>query len=590
MRNNKHEIIKEGMLEKAMELWGIEDSESVDPVIELLLDVFSYEFAKIDQNIKISDAKLLERISKILVKESWSLPLPAHALLRATPSSTTLKVNRETQFYTQKLSQGDQYRDVFFTPLLNHQLINGNIACIAKNKTIQFFDKGKREVMQLDTKNGRKIDDYSLWVGIDIDKEVLSKVNQLPLALILRNSDFDSYLKLIKFFDLEGNEIKYVSISETIKATNEHYFDNVIRYYKDYLYELELASKKTKTSLIEKFKTYFFEEDLEEFNKELFWIKVEFPVAFKKEELDKLDVSMNTFPVVNRKLQYKQHSVKRNGKIASLRTVNEYFLNVESLIDNEGRIYKNTLKNDISNLKGSYSLFFGELEQFDERNAKAVLEQVIQTVREEGSSFSAIGYDLLNAYLEELNKKLNILERKVNVGYKNISDGNNRQYLLTIPYDDSTNLECQYWTTDANMANDISKNKILRQFHTSELIPQSIRLQTDTVGGSYKNNAKEKISNLRYGLLSKDRIVSVEDVKEFIRKTIGSTTEKVVVESGVGISSSKKGGLIRTTQVNVFLNGEKTLTDENKKRLSHSLKQELEQKSVHNLPYIITIH
>ncbi|MGB0879540.1 MAG: hypothetical protein ACPGTO_03135 [Polaribacter sp.] len=587
----KYQDIKEDMIEKAMELWGIEDAELIDPVIGLLLDVFSYEFAKIEQDIKLSDSKLLERISKILVQESWSLPLPAHALLRAVPSDKFLEVSRDTQFYIQKMIDGDQYIDIFFTPLSTHKLISGHIACVAKHKSMQFFDTNGRNLSEIDTINDKKIADYSLWMGIDIDRTLLNKVTELPLALILRDSNIDRYLKLIKFFDIEGNEIKCTPIADTLhNSSKEHYFDAVVGYYQNYLYTLELVNKKTKKSVSSKFESYFFEEDIEEFNAELFWIKIEFPVAFTKSELDKLDISMNTFPITNRKLQYKQHSIKRNGKIASLRTLNEHFLNVESLIDNEGRTYKNTLTNDINNLKGTYSLYFGELEQFDERNAKAILEQVIQTVREEGSSFSAIGYDLLNAYLEDLNKKLNIIERKISVGYKNVSNSSNRQYLLTIPFDDSAYLECQFWTTDAIIANNIKRNSVFGQFHTSELIAKTIRLQTDTVGGSIKNDAKEKVSNLRYGLLSKDRIVSVEDVKEFIRKSIGKTIDRVEVKSGVGFSPNKKGGLIRTTHVEIHLNNDKIHTSENKKRLSNSLQQELEQKSVHNLPYVVSIH
>lgn len=587
--NKKHQAIKEDMVEKAMELWGIEGIELIDPVIDLLLDVFSYEFSKIEQDIKISDAKLLERISKILVKESWSLPLPAHALLRAIPTEKYANIHRKTPFFIQKTIQGEQLLDLFFTPLLSHKLVNAYVACVVKNKTMHFFDERGRETVELNTKSDRKIADYTQWIGIKIDTELLEEISNLPLALILRDSTIDRYLKLSNFYDEQENQLDCKPVLENIDTTNEHYFDNVLRYYQNYLYDVVLPKQKEKTSVKEKFSTYFFEGDLEEFDHEFYWIKIEFPVAFTHAELEKLDVKTNTFPIVNRKLKYKQHNIKRSGKIASLRTLNEHFLNIESLFDNLGRTYKNTLTNDINNLKGSYSLYSGELEQFDERNAKAILEKVIQTVREEGSSFSAIGYDLLNAYLEDLNEKLNVIERKVHVGYKNISNNNNRQYLLTIPFDDSTDLECDFWVTDAEVANDIPKDKVLSQFKNSDLIAQSIRLQTDTIRGSVKNDAKEKISNLRYGLLSRDRIVSAEDVKEFIRKSLGTTLDTVDVRSGVGISPNRKGGLIRITEVNIQLANNSLHNSENKKRLSNSLQQELEQKSVHNLPYLVSI-
>jgi len=226
----KHQVIMEDMLEKAMDLWGIEDGELMDPVIKLLLDVFSYEFSKLGQDIKISDAKLLERISKILVQESWSLPLPAHALLKAVPTSKFLEVNRNTQFYLQKIIQGSEDIDLFFTPLLTHKLISGHVSCVAKNKAIHFFDNRGRELLELPTKGDKKIDDYTLWIGIDIEPDLLKKVTELPLALILRDSIIDPYLKLLKFFDIEGNEMPFTSVVDNSIPTKEHYFDAVLRY------------------------------------------------------------------------------------------------------------------------------------------------------------------------------------------------------------------------------------------------------------------------------------------------------------------------------------------------------------------------
>ncbi len=586
----KYQIIKENMLEKAMELWGIENPRMVDPVIELFLDVFSYEFSKIEQDIQISDAKLLERISKILVQENWSLPLPSHALLRAIPAEGIHKITRNSQFFTQKIIQGAQHKDLFFTPLLTHHLIQGHVACTIQHNKACFFDERGREYETIATKENKKIKDYTLWVGIDIDDKLLGEINEIPLALILRNSQIATYLRLVKFYDSENNQLQNDLFFENIAPTKEHYFNTVLRYYRNYLHTLVLPEKKSKQSIIDKFTPHFQEEDIEDFTNKLFWIKIVLPVAFTAVELDNLDVRMNTFPVVNRKTQYKQHNLQRNGKIISLRPNNSYFLNVEWLQDNEGRNYNNTLANDIDNLDGTYSLYAGELEQFDERNAKAMLEQMIQTIRQEGSSFSAIGYDLLNTYLEDINNKLDLLERKINVGYKNISEHNNRQYLLTLPYKEAAYLECRYWVTNAKEANDMKTGKMMEQFQTSGLVPQSIRLQTDTVGGGYKNDGKEKISYLRYGLLSKDRIVSIEDVKEFVRKNIGKTVARVEVRSGVGISPNKNQGLIRTTKVDVYLTENNIHTSENKKRLSDALQLELEQKSVHNLPYSVLIH
>ncbi|MFL1895010.1 hypothetical protein ACJRPK_04865 [Aquimarina sp. 2-A2] len=589
MVDTNYRKIKERMKMRSMELWGIDQAQKVDPVIEMFLDVFSYELSKVYQEVKISDAKLLERISKILVNENWSLPTPSHALVSVQPSEPIGEIEKTTQLYVQKIVKGE-LNDVYFTPIKKQTLVKAKVFCSAWERQLT-FNTDHAYQHTLNAIREFKVPDYSMWVGVDIDPALLGKIDKLPISILLKDSSLNPYLKMCKVLDLDGNELPLFQEEEDQSIKKEHYYMSIQQYYRDYLYTIDLsASSKKKQTLLDQCGEIFDLDTVEEPEKELFWLQFKFPVAFNKTELDKISVSTNTFPIVNRKLSSKQHNLKRNGKIVSLyANDNEYFLNVESLIDNEGRLYKSALKNDINNMAGSYALYFGDIEQFDERNAKAILNDVIQTVREEGSSFSAVGYDVLNAYLEDLNDKLDILERKVNFRYKDISDNNEKVYLQTIPHDSSDTYECSYWTTNTLLGNNIKQGVLLSQYQSIELQSDSIRLLTDTVGGTVKRSAKEKISSFRYGLLSKDRIVSNEDIKELIRTTIGDGVKNVEVSSGVGISSERKQGLVRTINVRVYLTTNEILNSENKKRLGHFLQLELENKSVHNTPYNVQI-
>ncbi|MCD8455132.1 hypothetical protein LNJ08_12105 [Tenacibaculum finnmarkense genomovar ulcerans] len=588
MMVNDYKKIKERMKMRSMELWGIENTQKVDPVIEMFLDVFSYELSKVHQEVKVSDAKLLERVSKILVNESWSLPTPSHTLLSVHPSEQVSEMEKTTQLYFQKIVKGE-LNDVFFTPIKNQELLKANVYCTAWDRELSFdTNKGYKHI--INSYKESKIPEYTIWVGIDIDESLLKDIKKIPISILLKDSHLDPYIKMSSVQDCDGNDLKLYQ-EEDLNTNKEHYYATIQKYYQDYLYTVDLSnSSKKRQKLTDKCSEVFNQEDIEEYDKELFWLEISFSVAFTKEELDKITISTNTFPIVNRKRSYKQHSLKRNGKIVSLYfKEKEYFLNAEFLIDNEGRVYKSALKNDINNMEGSFSLYFGDIEQFDERNAKYILSDVIQTVREEGSSFSAMGYDLLNSYLEDLNDKLDALERKVNFRFKDVSNNNEKVYLQTIPYKTSDTYECVYWTTNAGLANGIKEGALLSQYQTIELESDSIRLLTDTVGGAVKKGTKEKISSFRYGLLSKDRIVSNEDIKEFMYVTIGDVVKSVSVKSGVGISVHKKQGLIRTINVEVLLKEAENLSSENKKRLGNSLELQLESKSVHNTPYRVNI-
>jgi len=529
MVDSNYKKIKERMKRRSMELWGIEKNKTIDPVIDLFIDVFSYELSRIYQEVKISDAKLLERISKILVNQNWSLPLPAHALLKVQPLEEIGMVDIRTQLYFQKIAKGGEgYLDFFFTPLKKQKLIKAKVHCTAIERSITLNGDKKIDNLTIEANKDEVIPDYTIWVGIDIATSLLEKLDEIPISILLNDSHLSSYLKMAKVFDYDGNELEFNKEEDEI-VKKEHYYTSINRYYQDYLYTLNLTkTSKKKYSLIERCKAVFNEAELEEYNTDLYWLQISFPVAFEKKELEKIEISLNTFPVVNRKLSYKQHSIKKNGKIISLPSNdNEHFLNMESLIDNGGNMYKNALQNDINNLEGSFSVYSGDLQQFDERNAKSILNQVMQTIREEGSSFSSVGYDLLNVYLEDLNSKLDDLEQKVNYKYKNVSDNSEKLYLLTIPYETTDVCECTYWTTNAHLANGIDKDSLLSPYQTIGLKAESIQLCTDTVGGMLKNGKNEKINNLRYGLIAKDRIVSNEDVKKFVSVTIGNNLKKV---------------------------------------------------------------
>ena len=79
MSHKNHNAIKDEILKYAMGLWGITDARDMDPVLDLLLDVFAYESFKLHEYVEDSDAKILSRLSRILVASKWSLPKPAHA-------------------------------------------------------------------------------------------------------------------------------------------------------------------------------------------------------------------------------------------------------------------------------------------------------------------------------------------------------------------------------------------------------------------------------------------------------------------------------------------------------------------------------
>ncbi len=585
--------VKERMVRRAMRLWGIDDRDRIDPVIEMLLDVFSYELARLDDEIKISDGRLLERLARILVGDKWNLPTPSHALLKVLPIEHSLEVGRKTHFYYSKMEKG-QTRDLFFTPIGTHQLSNAYVRCVMRGDKLTFRDEQGDVAFMTSTTEKQRMDDHVTWIGIKADKKVLQKQKALSICLLLKGSHLDSLLKITQVYDLEGNLLTLRQADYEDVSGQEHYFEMVGRYYKNYLYELDISNaQKKQESVSAKFPEIIDPDVLEPFDEPLFWIQLISPVAFTRKELEKLEVSLNTFPVVNRKMVYKQHSLTRNGRLVSLPTDLEgydFFLNLECLTDDSGTRYTPVLDSDINDLTGTYSLYFGNVDRFDQRSAKGMLNQMIHAVREEGSAFSAIGYDLLNAYLEDLSGKLEVIEKKVKSSYENIVGNLEKQYLVTEPHPGAVFYECEYWKTNGSAANGIPSHTTLNQYQSVEGQYNTISLQTETIGGIIRTTTKEKVNSLRSGVIARERIVSKEDIKAFVKIMIGNKTQTVEVKPGVIVSLKQKEGLVRATKVDVRLSPEYGMEDENKKRMAHYIQSELEYRSIQSIPYNVEIY
>ncbi|MDX8554848.1 hypothetical protein MK851_14615 [Tenacibaculum sp. 1B UA] len=588
MRDEYFMKIKNRMLLRSMELWGIKDKRSVDPILDLLLHTFAYEISKLHQQVDVSDKELLDRLSRILVSNKWSLPSPSHALLKAQPEDDTTQLYVSDHFYCSKRRFGEEKLDVFFTPIIAKELINASVKYLGYDDKLLISENqfgNIEDALYLPQEN--KIKDYELWFGVEISNELLEDTNNLSLCFILNDSSLLPFLKTMKVYDAAGNEM-FLDKESLVNKNNEvHYFEDVISFYEDCFYTLNLNEsckvKKTINELFGEQDDFFIEP--EDLNQKLLWFKVKLPEVFSKDKLKGIEVSLNTFPIVNRKLEYKQHNFRKNGRILSVLSEGvDYFLNIESLNDDKGNSYANVIGNSTESLEGGYSLYFGDIGRFDTRSAKMMLSKTSQTVREEGSAFSSIGYDIIQAYLDDLHEKLDEIDKKIHLEFGEVNANNDKTFLLTYPHKEAFNYEFQYWLTNASQANGITTSYTFNQYRTGKFIDSKIKLKTETIGGYIRKEEHDKINGLRYGLLTRERIVTKEDVKSFVNSKIGRFVEDVSIKDGVAISKEKKKGLIRTTDIHIKTKKE-LISVEKQNLFSYYLEKELEKKSISNITY-----
>lgn len=587
MPDKRHIEIKERILKFAMELWGINEPRNMDPVVDLLLDVFANETARLYQEIKASDSRLLYQLSRILIDNKWVLPIPAHALMSVAPNNDeTCVLNAEDHFYTEKFIFGKESVQVFFTPLFNYPLVNARLGIIAYGDTVKTVsEKSISSSLFLDRKE--QIESYVVWLGFDINEKHLSETQEMTLCLIPDDTLFVPFLHMTRIYDCTGKEIPVqFGLKVQDPFNNAHYFDGITNFYNDYYVKISLtdADKSLKT-LSQQFPSARQTENIDT-DKKFFWIKLLLPEIFNSQDyLNSLNIYLNTYPVVNRKLVYKQHNFATNGRYIPLPCPKgSYFLNIRSICDNTGKEYTDRQQQYEENPTGIFDLYFGNLERFDSDSAIDLINQIIQRIREDGNAFSALNPDLLTAQLKELFFKLSEIEKSV----ENVNRDEKRQriFALTVPAPNATSAEVKFWTTSGQLANGLDERAFVQQFNMEKYDATSLVFRTPVQGGIVHTEESNLVHSLRYGLVSRDRIVSKRDIHNYIYHKMGNNVDTIQIKDGIAISPERKKGFVRIVQVEIKL--KQNIRDFlDLSVFAHFLEKDMTEKSVCNSSYKI---
>ena len=191
--------------------------------------------------------------------------------------------------------------------------------------------------------------------------------------------------------------------------------------------------------------------------------------------------------------------------------------------------------------------------------------------------------------MAKINEEITNIEQKINISFSDINDKEDVFALINI-VNDIEMIYCTYWTSEGSLANNFKKGTVLKQAILSELIQDETVLETTSSGGAFRTDKAEKLINMRYGFLAKERLVTSQDIKAAIQFYLRNTTKEITIKDGVGISTLKKKGLYRTIDVTISLLENTLLEANSKKKMELFLKEILEQQSVMNIPFKITIN
>lgn len=605
--NSSKELIKNRMLKYALGYWNIKNIEDLDPMVKLMLEALSLELYNLSNDIKDTQVRVLEKIAGLLAPDFLTSPTPAHAILHALPVEPFALLTNTTRFATpHKISSKgnevmDTTLDLVFTPVDSVAVFDVQITCLCTGGNLFSYDATFNK--ELLARSGRSMytDSHTIWLGLRMNAK-LESIQNLSFYFDWKTLEPElaqrtyQLLPLTRWF-IEEQEIELTagisyaeqpgdpSASEPVFS--EHDLLSIIENDIKQFYQAKAISisdgsiqkiQKNKKAYPQSFNSLFNENELQQMKEPLLWVKIVFPSTMPQDFLDEVYIYPNAFPVINRQLNDLKYRLKGGSNIIPLRTeLLDQFLSVRSLTDEKNEYRSVPYRNGDDEEIGTFTLRKGGVERFDGRNAREMIGYLMELLRNETAAFAAYGYDFIATTLKEMNQKISLMEQKTK-GYIT-SSIDVPDYIIVKPFEGKDMMYAEYWTTSASLANNIKAGTKMLQAKGISIKQDSLFLITTTIGGKTRLRPEERLTAFRYSMMTRNRIITKEDIRNFCFYELKGRIRKVTVERGFEIAALPREAFRRTVDVLLTPTNTNDLDDKEWQTLCEQLQSKLRTRS-----------
>lgn len=565
------EELKSRMLRHISAIWDVKNTETLDPLVKILIESLAGELQKTHNEINNFESRILEKIALMMTPGVLSAPYCSHAIAYARPTEPVQTITPFTHFlYVKKATTlKEKNQEIFFTPVNSIQLVDASLSYIVTANTAFVIDANmqKNIAMHGKSNSGRK---NEIWLGLQLNKEVMT-IDKLRFYFDIKNTEnkyqLQSLLQLSKWYvntteiqtrrgvEYEPDEeqqqkrdsifSEYDSmylIEQEVKQLYNHHFITLSDE------EQQLKVNEHKKIYPEEFNSIFTPNDLVKFNKELLWIKVSIGTFIDERTIFDLFVSINAFPVLNRSLKNIAHRFKGITNIIPVKTeLYEHFLCVKSVRDLRGKLYEQIPFAQSNTETGTFSVRKGGIERFDTRSAKEYLNYLMELMRDESAIFSSYGQDAVTSLIKDMERILVQIEQRIK--QNEFYNAEMHHYITLGMMENQNTVNVEYWITNGTFANGIHTGAHLSLYEGTEVKLNSIVLLSTTGGGKKSIELTRHMDAYRYALLTHNRLVTVEDIKAFCMYELGDKISGVEIKKGVMRSNNPKEGLVRCIDI-----------------------------------------
>ncbi|GAB2556391.1 type VI secretion system baseplate subunit TssF [Spirosoma areae] len=607
------ERVKTRMLRRAADLWGYAetDLDSFDPLVSLLIEACAVEFERVSVEIGTTQNRLLDRLAQVLHPEP-NVARPAFGIAQVRPVDPQSSLPVTTQLCHKRAgaarpdSASTQVQDVYFSPAGTYSVVDGAVRCIATTDALFRVDETTQKTLVAQSQGPPAILPYqSLWLGLELDDSIASldgisfffdwsaevergsypalfagspwRLGEQSLTVQAGLPESSAPASPGTPIDSEFN-VMYSVEKQAVAASGRHFI--TVKAAPPFR-----AGSAPRQAYPAQFGKWFAERDLRTLREPLWWIELQLPHTVGLQALAGMVCGINCLPVINRRLHRITYRLQQNLNIIPLDT-DRYFLAVREVRTGQNRQLTATPLGNLTDLVAdTYTIQYG-VSRFDDRDARQTLVNLLDLLRDESASFAALGEDFLSSVIRELNQAMARLEAKVD---QKTRKRDAIPYLIIKPKQPGETVFIEYWTCDGEVANRLPVGSRLNPYSDTLLRKESGFLMTSTSGGRERPKDSEKITQYKRALLTRNRVVTVEDVRAVCWAELGANLQSVRVERAFRVDPVPTNGFQRCIRVTLQPSATSRYAPTDWEQQIRLLQLSLQAQSVAALPYEVVV-
>lgn len=554
---NSKESIRKKILSYANLIWGSKKIEQFDIVIRLLVEELTNELYLIQNSIHNIDKVLLEMLAERLTPAQYLSVRPAHTILQLKTNEAIFTLNEQVPFYLNNVPEELKNRTITtiaFHPVTEVKLFNIQTDSHFHYPNLYSVDASGKTKVKATAQH--PVNSNSIWLALDIDKEISDLEGLTFFIEFPELSEIHNYYEVLSYTELivNGNKIKLKQGFPTSLdiEDNNNECDILSFYEKNYLTisgSLPTVTLQAET-LPSALNAVFDHNDVTDLTPK-YWIQLKFHHYIIPEDLNRISIALNTFPVSNKR----NHSIKVTESLLDAMTSlyagkSEKLLEVYSVKDSGNVSYQPHIL-DEHKVSGTYHIEAVNPTRIQGLDVMDYMEQIMDLAHSERVAFPTIDTDKVARTIQSIAKLGTNTGSKQEINEKKKHTTEVGKILLS-PHDNPIHVNIQYSSTFGELINGLPSGEQFAPQMTDQTVDAVGISLTDICGGKEFSDLDSLLAVNMYILTSNDKLVTEDNIASFCEIELDKSISKVEVEATVKHSPRPREGMISTIEIRLF--------------------------------------